>query len=39
MHEDVAARRDPHGVLAGHAVRTGDRLRGRDRRGFAGTSQ
>ena len=36
MHQYVAARRDPHCLVAGHAVLTGNGLRGRERRGFAG---
>ena len=30
MHQYVAARRDPHRLVAGHAVLTGHGLRGRD---------
>jgi hypothetical protein len=36
MHQHVATRRNPHCFVAGHAVLTGNRLRGRERRGFAG---
>ena len=35
MHQYVAARRNPHCLVAGHAVLTGNGLRGRERRGFA----
>ena len=31
MHQHVAARRDPHRLVAGHAVLTGNGLRGRER--------
>ena len=36
MHQYVAARRNPHCLVAGDAVLTGHGLRGRDRGGFAG---
>jgi hypothetical protein len=35
MHQYIAARGDPYRLVAGHAVLTGNRLRGRERSGFA----